>query len=223
MGWRAAFIALVLTLVCAAPASAVTLTVTTSGDPGGSCSGTTCTTLRAAITEANRLTGTDTITVPAGVINATDDFVISTAVQIVGANARTTVIDGGARYRGFRVLTGASLALSRITIQDGAAGGGDSTDGGGIYNQGLLVLQDVRVTASRASRGGGIANNLGRIQGDNVLVDNNAATVRGTKWLVEDSCAGTLTRVTSGVVAVRAGKGKPVLVRAGKRYLAEPR
>ncbi len=50
----------------------------------------------------------------------------------------------------------------------------------------------------------------------------SAATVRGTKWLVEDSCAGTLTRVTIGVVAVRAGK-KTVLVRAGKRYLAKPR
>ena len=50
----------------------------------------------------------------------------------------------------------------------------------------------------------------------------SAATVRGTKWLVEDSCAGTLTRVTSGVVAVRAGK-KTVLVRAGKQYLAKPR
>ncbi len=179
MGWRAAFIALTSALLCAAPASAATLTVTTSDDPGGSCTVTTCTTLRAAITEANRLAGTDTITVPAGVINAADDFVISTAVQIVGASARTTIIDGGAKYRGFRVLTGASLALSRITIRDGAAGGGDSTDGGGIYNQGLLVLQDVRVTASRASRGGGIANNLGRIQGDNVLVDNNSATGAG--------------------------------------------
>ena len=50
----------------------------------------------------------------------------------------------------------------------------------------------------------------------------SAATVRGTKWLVEDSCAGTLTRVASGVVAVRAGK-KTVLVRAGKKYLAKPR
>ena len=50
----------------------------------------------------------------------------------------------------------------------------------------------------------------------------SAATVRGTKWLVEDSCAGTLTRVTIGVVAVRAGK-KTVLVRAGKKYLAKPR
>jgi len=38
----------------------------------------------------------------------------------------------------------------------------------------------------------------------------------------ESGCAGTLTRVSSGVVAVRAGK-KTVLVRAGKRYLARPR
>ena len=48
----------------------------------------------------------------------------------------------------------------------------------------------------------------------------SAATVRGTKWYVEDSCAGTLTRVTSGVVAVKHGK-KTILVRAGKRYLAK--
>ncbi|MDA0138971.1 choice-of-anchor Q domain-containing protein [Solirubrobacter deserti] len=50
----------------------------------------------------------------------------------------------------------------------------------------------------------------------------SAATVRGTKWLVEDSCAGTLTRVTSGVVAVRDRK-KTVLVRAGRKYLAKAR
>jgi hypothetical protein len=50
----------------------------------------------------------------------------------------------------------------------------------------------------------------------------SAATIRGTKWLVQDSCAGTLTRVTQGSVVVRAGR-KSVVVRAGKRYLAKPR
>ena len=30
----------------------------------------------------------------------------------------------------------------------------------------------------------------------------SAATVRGTKWLVQDTCTTTLTRVTQGVVAV---------------------
>jgi hypothetical protein len=52
----------------------------------------------------------------------------------------------------------------------------------------------------------------------------SAATVRGTTWMVQDSCAGTLTRVTAGVVAVRdTVRKKTVLVRAGKRYLAKPR
>ncbi len=52
----------------------------------------------------------------------------------------------------------------------------------------------------------------------------SAATVRGTEWLVQDSCAGTLTRVREGTVSVRDKvKKRTVLVRAGKRYLARPR
>jgi hypothetical protein len=52
----------------------------------------------------------------------------------------------------------------------------------------------------------------------------SAATVRGTEWLVQDSCAGTLTRVRKGVVAVRDNvKRKTVVLRAGKSYLARPR
>ena len=52
----------------------------------------------------------------------------------------------------------------------------------------------------------------------------SAATVRGTEWLVQDSCAGTLTRVREGTVSVRDKvKKKTVLVRAGKRYLAKPK
>jgi hypothetical protein len=50
----------------------------------------------------------------------------------------------------------------------------------------------------------------------------SAATIRGTRWLVQDSCSGTLTRVTHGSVVVRAGR-KRIVVRAGKRYLARPR
>ena len=51
----------------------------------------------------------------------------------------------------------------------------------------------------------------------------SAATVRGTKWLVQDSCAGTLTRVTQGSVTVRrTGGGASRIVRAGKRLLIRP-
>jgi hypothetical protein len=52
----------------------------------------------------------------------------------------------------------------------------------------------------------------------------SAATVRGTKWLVQDTCAGTLTRVAQGVVSVRDNvRGTTLTLRAGKRYTARPR
>ena len=50
----------------------------------------------------------------------------------------------------------------------------------------------------------------------------SAAAVRGTKWLTDDLCGGTLTRVVSGSVVVRDFvKRRNVVVRAGKRYLAK--
>ncbi len=52
----------------------------------------------------------------------------------------------------------------------------------------------------------------------------SSATVRGTKWLVQDTCAGTLTRVAKGVVSVRDDvRHKTLILRAHKRYLARPR
>jgi hypothetical protein len=49
----------------------------------------------------------------------------------------------------------------------------------------------------------------------------SAATVRGTRWLTQDSCGATLTRVVRGAVTVRDEvKRKTVIVRAGKRYTA---
>jgi hypothetical protein len=50
---------------------------------------------------------------------------------------------------------------------------------------------------------------------------NSVITVRGTTWFVSDRCDGTLTRVTSGSVAVRdLHSGRTVVVRAGQRHLA---
>ena len=50
---------------------------------------------------------------------------------------------------------------------------------------------------------------------------HSAATVVGTRWLVEDRCKSTLTRVVRGRVSVRDfAKKKTVIVRAGKRYTA---
>jgi CSLREA domain-containing protein len=53
---------------------------------------------------------------------------------------------------------------------------------------------------------------------------NSAATVLGTKWLVEDRCTSTLTRVRRGKVMVRDFvKKKTVIVKRGKKYIARAR
>jgi ferric-dicitrate binding protein FerR (iron transport regulator) len=53
---------------------------------------------------------------------------------------------------------------------------------------------------------------------------NSAATVLGTKWLVEDRCSSTLTRVRRGKVRVRDfAKKKSVIVKRGKKYIARAR
>jgi hypothetical protein len=53
---------------------------------------------------------------------------------------------------------------------------------------------------------------------------HSSATVRGTLWMVEDRCDGTLTRVRRGLVEVRDFTNKKtVLVKAGKQYLAPAR
>jgi hypothetical protein len=50
---------------------------------------------------------------------------------------------------------------------------------------------------------------------------NSVATARGTRWVTEESCDGTLTRVFEGAVSVRDhGRKRTKLVRAGHSYLA---
>jgi hypothetical protein len=52
---------------------------------------------------------------------------------------------------------------------------------------------------------------------------NSAATVRGTKWTMTDSCAGTLTIVKQGTVVVRDFTlRKSKTLKTGQRYLAKP-
>lgn len=52
---------------------------------------------------------------------------------------------------------------------------------------------------------------------------HSSATVTGTRWLVEERCTGTFTRVSRGSVRVRDfPKHKNVTVKAGKTYLARP-
>ena len=80
-----------------------------------------------------------------------------------------------------------------------------------------------RATASRTRR---VRRLWGRDSGGKYRSHgrHSHATVRGTRWLTEDRCGGTLTRVTNGAVVVRDFKRhRSVLVRSGHSYLAKAR
>jgi hypothetical protein len=80
-----------------------------------------------------------------------------------------------------------------------------------------------RATASRTRR---VRRLWGRDSGGKYRSHgrHSHATVRGTRWLTEDRCDGTLTRVTNGAVVVRDFKRhRRVLVRAGHSYVAKAR
>ncbi|MCY2991124.1 MAG: FG-GAP-like repeat-containing protein [Planctomycetota bacterium] len=129
-------------------------------------------TLRAAIMEANALAGPDAIVLPAGTYKLTiagtnedaaakgDLDIAPGGLTITGAGAATTVIDAASLDRVFDVHPGATLTLIGVTIQGGRATG-TTENGGGIENQGSLVLIDCVVdtnTAVGVGVGGGIDN-----------------------------------------------------------------
>ncbi len=179
---RALLIAGLASLAAAAPAQADIFTVTDgSSDSTAACVGTTCVSLRAAIAAAEATKGiADTINVPAGTININNDLVILSDITINGVSARSNIIDGGAKYRGFRVSSTGSAKINHFTIRNAAGGQGGLPDGGGILNDsGVVQLTYVRVTGSHAASGGsggGIANVEGTLTMAHSLVDNNTAS-----------------------------------------------
>jgi hypothetical protein len=175
---RVAVLAGLATLAAAAPASAATWTVTGAGDEPSGCNALTfvCPSLRAAIAASESNPGADTINVPAGEVRINNDLVIASEITIVGKGARTTIVNGSGKYRGFRIAVGGNASISHLTVTDGAAGQGGSNDGGGILNQGSASLDYVRVTRSAAASGGGIANYRGTLVVQHSLIDNNTGS-----------------------------------------------
>jgi hypothetical protein len=91
-----------------------------------------------------------------------------------------------------------------------------------VLNQRLAPCPRRRAaSASRAARRRLWGDGKGRFRSRGRY---SSAAVRGTRWLVEDSCKGTLTRVSRGVVAVRDFvRDRTIVLRRGERYLARPR
>jgi cysteine-rich repeat protein len=143
----------------------------TDADPGdGVCetaAGNGVCTLRAAVMEANALSGADEITVPAGtytlaIANTSEDAAadgdldIDSDLTIIGDDAETTVIDGDAIDRVFHILSG-TVTIQGVKIQGGHAPNGLSSADGSPG--GALLIVDGTVTLSGLIIDGNLAGN----------------------------------------------------------------
>jgi hypothetical protein len=90
----------------------------------------------------------------------------------------------------------------------------------------ILLGKSVSCPANGTKANAARRRHRGRVWGNargsfRTVGQNSAATVKGTKWLVQDSCSGTLTRVVRGTVIVQDFvHHKTVIVKKGHKYLA---
>jgi hypothetical protein len=167
----------------------------------------TCT-LRAAVQEAGRSQGADTIVLPKGRIEfsqpntwplpsqtvdlemspARGDLDIAGSVTIVGAGADRSTVDANGIDRAFSVLVGGSLTLRDLKITGGDATVNDKTPldiaiGGAVLNNGALAVDRVALVRNKADGGGGIFSipltNF-TVQ-DSLIADNSAVEGGGLR------------------------------------------
>jgi hypothetical protein len=105
--------------------------------------------------------------------------IITSDITILGNN-KTIARDSGAAstFRIFKVNTGAVLTLNRVTIKDGG-GFGYSESGGGVENEGTLLVIDSTFTGNEASEGAGVDNLSGALGISGSTFISNKAKERG--------------------------------------------
>ena len=158
-----------------------TVTTTADGADGETAQDVT---LREAIVAANQRPGLDKIVLPEGVHELTlqgpdgenpayTDLVINDDLIIEGAGADATTIDSGDLFRAMHIGPkdpGVDVKLSDLTLQ-----GGRGDFGGGVNNEGGLLLDDARLSGNAANSGGGVFNS-GELVFVGTRIDGNSAT-----------------------------------------------
>jgi Kelch motif/Calx-beta domain len=127
------------------------------------------------------------------------NLVITRSVTIQGVAANLVVLQGSGAGPVISTATGTNVTLQGMTLSGGASG---AQNGGGVVNQGNLVIQNVQIVDnSTQASGGGIAN-LGTLTlVDSSLSDNQAGDSAGAIFLGKDS---NLTMANVTISANRA-------------------
>ena len=191
-----------------AVAHAGTITVTKTEDTNDGLCNTDCS-LREAIAAA---AAGDTIYIPAGTYTLTFglELAIDKDLTLSGASAPTTIIEaatspGTANIRVLSISSGATVAISGVTIRHGNT---DSSNtfagaGAGIHNEGSLTLSDSTISGNSSTfKGAGIRNTGTLTVTGSTFVDNAAFEGGG----INNGGAATIVNSTfSGNSATNSG------------------
>jgi|GEM_PF-2966893 len=150
-------------------------------------------------TISNAITGAhdgDTLNLTTG--NYTDDESIKVGknLTITGAGSDSTFIDGKDDHTVFHVEPGYTVLIQNLCIQNGKA----SQNGGGIYNEGNLILNNCEICYNQAAKG------------DNA----RDATPGGDGGAVYNTNKGNLTAINCYIHDNNAGKGGDANGNSGK-------
>jgi hypothetical protein len=163
-----------------------------------------------------RLPGTDRFielkadsTVPVGaVVDATKGTIELTSVRDASGKTQTGEFSGGV----FQVRQSRRDSVTELVLTGGDFGACKATR-----------ARNGKVVAARGRDRATIRRLWGRDHGGRFRTRgrNGSATVRGTRWLTEDRCDGTLFKVAQGAIDVRDNRTrKTVRVKRGQSYTA---
>ena len=169
-----AFIVVVTGVVEMTPVEAATFTVNSTADepdaaPGNGVCATSAgvCTLRAAVQETNAMGGQDTIIMPAGTYIVTSRIQVQDSVDLLGANAATTIVSGASAHPIFDITPSAgstpTVNLHRLTLRDGRT---ELTDAGAalVNREGAITrLWDSLVRNNESNIAGGAIHNRGKL------------------------------------------------------------
>ena len=194
-------IAILLCMVPAAMASTMWYADGNNGSDSNNCltAASACLTIGHAISLAS---SGDSIKI--GPATYSENLTINISLKLIGADARSTIIDGGATVRTISILnTKSVVGISGLTVQDGFASGGAgilnwgiltisnstitgnvaagdySAAGAGIYNSGTLTINDSTFSGNQGTYDqyifGGAIYNSGKLAINNTTIAGNTA------------------------------------------------
>jgi len=145
---------------------------------------------------SNSVTGTITLT--------SGELVIGTNLVILGPGADVLTVNGNNSSRVFNV-TGGTVAISGLGIISGRATAGR---GGGLYNDGNLIISDCLFSANHAVEDGGAVASSGNLTVERcAFVNNQAESEGGALYISGSAVVNNSTIVSNNAIVIGAPGG----------------